>query len=227
MNENVIGRGVVLAKELESRGLGVERQVPVPILYRGLRFEEGFRADILVDDKVILELKSVEQLTKVHAKQVFTYLKLKGLKLGFLLNFGGNLMNDGIDRIVNGLPEEHLCVLASYRCSKVIHRRRGEPPCSSPQPPVNNFGGAQKMCCEKLQVLLNRHVEHAGSGRRILRPNVATFSQRLSLRHPAPCRKGTLRTLRLQVQTLTETNLYKPFHPAGPACSITNHQTLT
>src|SRR5579859_7843439 len=115
MNENVIGRGVVLAKELESRGLGVERQVPVPILYRGLRFEEGFRADILVDDKVILELKSVEQLTKVHAKQVFTYLKLKGPKLGFLLNFGGNLMKDGIDRVVNGLTEEHLGVFASWR----------------------------------------------------------------------------------------------------------------
>jgi hypothetical protein len=92
---------------------------------------------------------------------------------------------------------------------------------------VNNFGGTQKMCCEKLRFLLNRQVEHAGAGRRMLRPNVATFSQRLSLRHPAPCRKGMLRTLRLQVQTLAETNLYKPFHPAGPACSITNHQLLT
>jgi hypothetical protein len=85
--------------------------------------------------------------------------------------------------------------------SKVIHRRRGEHLIYSPQPPVNNFGGAQKMCCEKLPVLLNRQVEHAGAGRRILRPNVATFSQRLSLRHPAPGRKGTLRTFRLQVQT--------------------------
>ena len=104
----------------------------------------------------------------------------------------------------------------SYRYSKVIHRWRGERPCYSPQPPVNNFGGAQEMCCGELSVLLNQQIEHAGSGRRILRPNVATFSQRLSLRHPAPCRKGTLRTLRLQVQTLAETNLYKPFHPAGP-----------
>jgi GxxExxY protein len=99
---------VVLAKELERRGLRVERQVPVPIIYGGLRFEEGFRADIIVEGKVILELKSVEQVSKVHAKQVFTYLKLKGLKLGFLLNFGANLMKDGIDRIVNGLPEQSL-----------------------------------------------------------------------------------------------------------------------
>lgn len=64
---------------------------------------------------MILELKLVEQLSKVHAKQVFTYLKLKGLRLGFLLNFGSNLMKDGIERVVNGLPEENLCVLASLR----------------------------------------------------------------------------------------------------------------
>ncbi len=101
---------VVLAKELERRGLRVERQVPVSILYGGLRFEEGFRADIIVEGKVILELKSVEQLSKVHAKQVFTYLKLRGLKLGFLLNFGANLMKDGIERVVNGLAEENLGV---------------------------------------------------------------------------------------------------------------------
>jgi GxxExxY protein len=103
---------VVLARELELRGLRVERQVPVPIVYGGMRFEEGFRADIMVEGKVILELKSVEQLSKVHAKQVLTYLKLKELKLGFLLNFGSNLMKDGIERIVNGLAEENLGVLA-------------------------------------------------------------------------------------------------------------------
>ena len=103
---------VVLAKELERRRLRVERPVPVPILYGGLCFKEGFRADIIVEGKVILELKSVEQLSKVHAKQVFTYLKLRGLKLGFVLNFGANLMKDGIERVVNGLPEENLGVLA-------------------------------------------------------------------------------------------------------------------
>lgn len=106
---------VVLARELEQRGLRVERQVPVPINYCGMRFEEGFRADMIVEGKVILELKSVEQLSKVHPKQVFTYLKLKGLKLGFLLNFGSSLMKDGIERIVNGLPEDNLGVLAPWR----------------------------------------------------------------------------------------------------------------
>jgi GxxExxY protein len=79
---------LVLARELKKRGFKVERQVPVPIVFDGVRFEEGFRADIIVQGKVLLELKSVEELTRVHAKQVFTYLKLKGLKLGFVLNFG-------------------------------------------------------------------------------------------------------------------------------------------
>ena len=96
---------VVLAKELEERGLPVERQVSVPIVYRGLKFEEGFRADIIVGNRVILEIKSVEQIAKVHSKQVLTYLRLKRMHLGFLLNFGAALMKDGIERVVNGLPE--------------------------------------------------------------------------------------------------------------------------
>src|SRR5512133_795871 len=104
---------VVLARELERRGLRVERQVPVPIVYEGMRFEEGFLADIIVGGKVILELKSVAQIDKVHAKQVFTYLKLKGLKLGFVLNFGANLMKEGIERVVHGLSEKPLGVFAS------------------------------------------------------------------------------------------------------------------
>ena len=96
---------VVLAKELENRGLSVRRQVPVPIAYRGIRFDEGFRADIIVEDRVILELKSIEQVAKVHSKQTLTFLRLTGLRLGFLLNFGAALMKDGIERVVNGLPE--------------------------------------------------------------------------------------------------------------------------
>ena len=97
---------VVLARELEHRGLRVERQVPIPIDYDGLRFDEGFRADILVEGKVILELKSVEQLAKVHHKQLFTYLKLADKRLGLLLNFGADLMKEGIRRIVNGMEEQ-------------------------------------------------------------------------------------------------------------------------
>jgi GxxExxY protein len=79
---------VVLAKELALRGLTAERQVPVPIVYKGLRFEEGFRADLIVAGRVLLELKSVEGVIPAHKKQVQTYLRLTGLKLGYLLNFG-------------------------------------------------------------------------------------------------------------------------------------------
>ncbi len=97
---------VTLAHELKQRGLNVQRQVPVPIKYRGVLFDEAFRADIIVDGKVILELKSVERVSEAHKKQVQTYLKLKGCKLGFLLNFGEALMKRGITRVVNGLDDE-------------------------------------------------------------------------------------------------------------------------
>jgi GxxExxY protein len=96
---------VCLADALEQRGVKVERQEPIAIEYRGIRFEEGFRADMGLDGKVILELKSVEKTTKAHKKQVHTYLRLTGLKLGYLLNFGEALMKNGIERIVNGLEE--------------------------------------------------------------------------------------------------------------------------
>ncbi len=95
----------VLARELERRGLRVERQVPIPIEYEGLKFDEGFRADIIVEGKVILELKSVEQLAKVHYKQLSTYLKLADKRLGLLLNFGADLMKEGIKRIANGMDD--------------------------------------------------------------------------------------------------------------------------
>jgi len=94
---------VVLAYELKKRGLHVERQVAVPIVYRGLHFDEGFRADIIVESKVILELKTVSKMTDMHKKQLLTYLKLTNMKLGYLLNFAGTLMKDGISRTVNGL----------------------------------------------------------------------------------------------------------------------------
>lgn len=93
---------VLLAHELEQAGCSVKRQVSIPIQYKGIRFDEGFRADIIVEDKVILELKSVEQTSRAHKKQVLTYLKLTELKLGFVLNFGESLMRDGISRIING-----------------------------------------------------------------------------------------------------------------------------
>lgn len=82
--------------------MNVKRQVSIPIRYRGIQFDEGFRADIIVEDIVILEIKSVESASKAHKKQVLTYLKLTGIKLGFLLNFGEALMKDGITRMLNG-----------------------------------------------------------------------------------------------------------------------------
>jgi GxxExxY protein len=97
---------VLLAHELTQRGLKVERQVPVPIEYHGIRFDQGFRADIIVDGKVILELKSVESASRAHKKQILSYLRLTGVRLGYLLNFGESLMKDGITRLANGAPEE-------------------------------------------------------------------------------------------------------------------------
>ncbi len=93
---------VLLVHLLQEAGLKVERQISIPIRFRGVQFDEGFRADIVVENKVILELKSVESVSKAHKKQVLTYLKLTGKKLGYLLNFGEGLMKDGISRVLNG-----------------------------------------------------------------------------------------------------------------------------
>ena len=94
-----------LAYELCKAGLRVERQVAIPIRYEELTFDEGFRADLLVENKVIVELKSVEKLTRVHSKQLLTQLRLSDRRLGLLINFGELRLKDGIERIVNGLPE--------------------------------------------------------------------------------------------------------------------------
>ena len=99
---------VVLAYELKKRGLTPERQKAMPILYDNIRFDEGFRSDLVVNRKVIAELKSVEALLPVHAKQLLTQLRLSGLKLGLLINFGEAHLKNGIKRIINGTldPEE-------------------------------------------------------------------------------------------------------------------------
>ncbi|MEA3187282.1 MAG: hypothetical protein QOD99_1112 [Chthoniobacter sp.] len=96
---------VVLTHELQSRGLRVERQVAIPIQYRGLRFEVGFRADLMVEESVIVEIKSVEENHAVHKKQLLTQLRLTGKRLGLVLNFGLPRIKDGIARVVNGLPD--------------------------------------------------------------------------------------------------------------------------
>ena len=93
----------LLIHELRKRGLRVEAQKPIPIIYEGVKLEIGFRADLIVEDKVIVEIKSVEAIMPVHKKQLLTYLRLTDKRLGLLINFGENLIKDGITRVVNGL----------------------------------------------------------------------------------------------------------------------------
>jgi GxxExxY protein len=96
---------VVLPDEIQKRGFRAERQVPIAIVCRGVRCDEGFRADIIVESKVIIGLRSVERITNAHKKQLLTCLKLTGMKLGYLPDFGEDMMKRGITRTVNGLPE--------------------------------------------------------------------------------------------------------------------------
>jgi len=89
-----------LAQELHLRGLGVRKQLPRPIEYEGLRLDGGYRLDLLVDDRVIVEVKAVEALSRLLEAQLITYLKLSGLRLGLLLNFNVRLFKDGVRRLV-------------------------------------------------------------------------------------------------------------------------------
>ena len=91
--------------ELTKRGLKVLRQVGIPIVYESIRLEEGFRADLIVEDKVIVEIKSVEAIAPVHKKQLLTHLRLADKRLGLLINFNVALIKDGITRIANGMPD--------------------------------------------------------------------------------------------------------------------------
>ncbi len=92
-----------LFHELRSRGIRVRNEVPLPIVYKGEKLDAGYRLDLLVEDKVIVEVKSAEELAKIHLAQVLTYLKLKDKKLGLLINFNTLLLKDGIRRVVNNL----------------------------------------------------------------------------------------------------------------------------
>lgn len=96
---------VILAYELRKRGLIVDRQVGVPIIWDDIRFEEGYRADLLVEAMVVVEVKSKEKVVPVDKKQVLTHLRLADKRLGLLINFGEELIKHGISRIVNGLEE--------------------------------------------------------------------------------------------------------------------------
>jgi len=95
----------ILAHQLRRRDFEVKRQVAIPVEYRGLKFDEGFRADLIIENKVIVELKCVEKLNNAHRKQLLTYLRLTEMHLGYLLNFSESLMKYGIHRTVNNLKE--------------------------------------------------------------------------------------------------------------------------
>ena len=95
----------ILAHELEKRGLRVRKEVPIPVVWETVRLDIGFRADLIVEEMVVLELISVEAVAPVHKKQLLTYLRLAEKRAGLLLNFGAELMKDGITRVVNGLKE--------------------------------------------------------------------------------------------------------------------------
>jgi GxxExxY protein len=94
----------VLAGALERRGLWVERELPISFSYDGMHFENAFRADLLVERAVLVEVKSVERTARVHGKQLLTYLRLMDLRVGLLLNFGADTMKEGLTRVVNDLP---------------------------------------------------------------------------------------------------------------------------
>lgn len=96
----------VLIFELQKRGLKVEAEKEVPVVYESIKINIGFRTDLVVEDKVIVELKSVDQIAPVHTKQLLTYLRLADKRLGLLINFGAPLIKDGIFRIANRLGEQ-------------------------------------------------------------------------------------------------------------------------
>lgn len=93
----------VLAYELRKIGLKVKKQEPIPITYDNVLFDEGFRADLIVNNKVIIELKAIKNYEPIHFKILLTYLRLANLKLGLLLNFNNELLTNGIKRVINGI----------------------------------------------------------------------------------------------------------------------------
>jgi GxxExxY protein len=95
----------VMAHELTKRSLRVARQQGIPVTWEGIHPEEGFRADLIVEGKIIVEIKSVEAIAPVHAKQLLTYLRLADKRLGLLINFNVELIREGIQRVVNRLAE--------------------------------------------------------------------------------------------------------------------------
>lgn len=111
---------VALASELRRRGLRVQRHVPISFCFRGEVFANAFRADLIIEDEIIVELKSIEHLAPVHAKQLLTYLRLSDRRVGLLINFGAPVLKDGLKRIVNDLPATRSPALRINRPSAVL-----------------------------------------------------------------------------------------------------------
>lgn len=109
----------VMVELLVAEGLAVEQEKIIPIHFEGLVIDKGFRADIIVEGKLLLELKSIEKLAPIHGKQVLTYLRLSNLSLGLLMNFGGEMFKDGLRRIVNGHDDGR---------ANMLHREHEQPP---------------------------------------------------------------------------------------------------
>ena len=126
----------ILAHELRKRGLYVETEVPIPVIWEEVKLEIGFRADLIVERKVVVELKSLETLAPVHKKQLLTYLRLSDKRVGLLINFGVELLKQGIHRVVNGL-EDYQAQAQRPRKEEAYHAeaqrpRREEEPASPP-----------------------------------------------------------------------------------------------
>lgn len=129
--------GAVLTRALVRQGFKVERQKMVRFEYDGMIFDDGLRVDLIVDDRVIIELKSIERLAPVHGKQVLTYLRLSNLQVGLLINFGGATLKEGLQRIVNNLQPSaspHLRVNRSSTASLSAPSASLAPPRASCDP---------------------------------------------------------------------------------------------
>ena len=95
----------ILAHELAKRGMNVQKEIPVPLVWDNLRFDVGFRVDLISNEMILIELKCVEMVSVAHKKQMLTYLRITGKKLGLLINFGEATLKDGFSRIINGALE--------------------------------------------------------------------------------------------------------------------------
>jgi len=95
----------ILAHELAKRGMNVQKEIPIPLVWDNLRFDVGFRVDLIINEMILIELKCVEMVSVAHKKQMLTYLRITGKKLGLLINFGAATLKDGFSRIINGALE--------------------------------------------------------------------------------------------------------------------------